>query len=127
MSFGSPGVFPMPASGGPQYLYFRQMQPGYEEITDRHDYDDGGASFVLRNDTAPIIFVLKYDGLSVAEAATLYAHRADAFGEAFGFSLTNPRTSQTYTNVHYAPDGWKEDHTKTWINSLEITLIWRPV
>lgn len=125
MPLGSPGVFPLPAAGGPPYLYFHQFQPAWSEIVDKHIYDDSSASVVMRNDSGPIRWTIRYDGLTAAQAATLDAHLNDAGGEAFGFSLTNPRTLTVYTNVHY--DGeYGEDHTKTWSNSREIHLIQYP-
>jgi hypothetical protein len=126
MPLGSPGTFPLPAAGGPRYLYFHQFQQDWSAVTDKHIYEDGGASFVMRNDEGPIRWTIRYDGLSLTEAATLDAHRADAGGEVFGFQLVNPRTSVTYTGVHYDEE-YAEDHEKTWINSREIHLIKRPV
>lgn len=125
MAFGSPGVYPLPAVGGPQYAKFRALQPDYAAVTDRHEYDDGGISIVLANDVAPVIFVIEYTGLSIASAALLYTHRADAFGEAFGFQLTLPRSPSTvYQGVRYLE--WTEDHTRTWNNKITVKLIWRP-
>lgn len=125
MPFGSPGPYPTPAAGGPQYLKFHQYQPSYEDVTDEHVYEDGGSSYVLANDVAPIIFLFEYDGLEEDLIAPIDAHRADAFGSAFGFGFTNPRTDQVFTNVHYLD--WSEDHRKTWNNSRTVRLIWRPV
>lgn len=130
MSFGSPGAFPMvgvsTAYGtSPPYLKFHQFQGTYSEVTSTHIYEDGGASFVLYNDTAPIRFEITYAGLTEAQVAVLDAHRADAFGEVYGFSLTNPRTLATYSNVHYDSE-FAEDHIKTWNNSRTIHLIKRP-
>lgn len=135
MPFGSPGPYPIPAEtiitsggvevGGPQYLKFRQFTPSYDEVTDQHTYEDGGASFVLRNDTAPIVFLFEYDGLLEEEAAILDNHRADAFGSAFGFELTNPRTEEVFQDVHYLE--WAEDHLLIeTVNKRIIRLIKRP-
>lgn len=126
MPFGSPGAFPLPAAGGPPFLKFRQMQPDFAAVSHRHDYEDGGASFVAMNDTGPIYFELEYNGLTAAQAALILAHFADAGSELFGFSFTNPRTSTVYTDVHYAPDGFQEDHSRIWNNSFRIRLVKRP-
>ena len=126
MPVGSPGAFPLPAAGGPPYLKFHQYQAAYEEVTDKHIYEDGGASFQTFNDDAPIRWIIEYDGLEEAQVADLDEHRADAFGEVYGFSLTNPRTNVTYTDVHY-DDSFEEDHAKVWQNRRVIHLIKRPV
>lgn len=125
MPFGSPDAFPTPAEGGPQFLKFHQYQPSYDDVMDEHIYEDGGASYVLFNDTAPIIFLFEYDGLEEDLVSTVDAHRADAFGKAFGFEFTNPRTDEEFTDVHYLD--WDEDHRKTWNNRRTVRLIWRPV
>lgn len=135
MSLGNPFAYPIPnqvvdTSGGeiaaPQWLKFHQYQQAYDEVSDRHDYEDGGASFTIRNDTAPIRWLIIYDGLLEDEAAIFDAHRADAFGEVYGFSLTNPRTGVTYTDVHY-DEGFEEDHVLyQTINRRVIHLIKRP-
>lgn len=135
MAFGSPGPYPIPSetvitSGGasvpgPPYLKYHRYQPSYDDVTDEHEYEDGGASYVLANDQAPIIFLFEYDGLNQDQHAILDNHRADAFGKAFGFEFTDPRTSQEFTNVHYHE--WDEDHTKVWSSKRVVQLIWRPV
>jgi hypothetical protein len=136
MAFGSPGPFPIPSVtvitsggaevGGPQYLKFHQYQPSYADVIDEHVYEDGGVSYVLANDTAPIVFLFEYDGLLEAEAATLDNHRSDAFGPAFPFELTNPRTGQVFQGVRYLE--WDEDHRLyQTINSRVVRLVWRPV
>lgn len=135
MPFGSPGAYPIPSVtvvtsggvevGGPQYLKYHRFQPSYDEVTDEHIYDDGGASYVLYNDTAPIIFLFEYDGLLDDEAAILDNHRADAFGNAFGFQLTDPRTEEVIENVHYFE--WDEDHLLIeTVNRRSVRLIKRP-
>lgn len=130
MPFGDPGPYPIPALStangiGPVWLKFHQFQPAYAEVTEKHEYEDGGASFQTANDTGPIRWAIEYDGLSAAEVAVLDAHRNDAMGEVYGFDLTNPRTSVTYTDVHF-DEGWSEDHQKTWVNSRAVRLIKRP-
>lgn len=111
---------------GPMWLKMHQYQQAYAEVTDKHIYDDGGASFVSRNDTAPIRWVMEYDGADLDEVAVLDGHRAEAFGELYGFTFVNPRTAVSYSGVHYDED-FDEDHTKIGINSRVIHLIKRPV
>lgn len=126
MAFGSPATYPFMAASGPQYLKMRQLQPNYEEVTDKHIYEDGGASHVLFNDTGIIVWIIEYDGLSRAQFDVLAAHHADAAHEAFGFNLTNPRTSTAYTGVHYDEGGWEEDHTVIDSIRVSVRLIKRP-
>lgn len=129
MPFGDPGPYPIPSGGtganGPQYTKFRQFRPDYDEVSDTHIYEDGGASYVLFNDSAPIIFLFEYAGnLLVEEAMPLDEHYEFAAGQVFGFTLTNPRTDQVFTNVHYLED--EDDHSKTWMQQRTNRLIWRP-
>lgn len=134
MPLGTPGAYPIPGAStsygiGPPWLKLHQYQPDYKQVTSRHDYEDGGASFVTFNSVAPIIWLIEYDGLDGGAAqnfAAIDAHRADAFGEVYGFSFTNPYTNVTYTDVHYMQE-FEEDHKKTWINKRTIRLIKRPV
>jgi hypothetical protein len=114
---------------GPQWSKFHQFQPAYKEVTDKHIYEDGGASFLTFDDTAPIRWTIIYeDFLLLAEVAVLDAHRAEAFGEVYGFSLYNARDGVTYTGVHYDEE-FSEDHSHMYTNSnsREIHLIKRPV
>lgn len=125
MPFGNPDAFPLPAEGGPIYLKFHQYQPAYAEVVQKHIYDDGGFSTVSFNDTAPIRWLIEYDGLPEDQVAILDAHRADAFGEVYGFTLTNPRTEEEFEDVHYDEE-FDEDHTRTHVNRRVIRLIKRP-
>lgn len=128
MPVGSPGAFPMPSAGGPQYAKFHMFEPAYSEVTDKHVYEDGGASFQTFNSSAPIRIVIEYDGYTLTELATLKAHRADAFGEVYGFSIAIPASwgGGTLTDVHY-DESFEEDHAKTWEQRRVIHLIKRPV
>src|SRR5688500_2722833 len=124
MPFGSPGPYPIPSEtiitsggvevAGPRYIKFWQFVPSYDEVVDEHIYEDEGASYVIRNDTAPIIFLFEYPGnIDEDESAILDDHRADAFGKAFGFELTNPRTLEVFQDVHYLDS--QDDHIKVWM------------
>lgn len=130
MPFGSPGAYPVPGAStaygtGPQWLKMHQFQPQYQAVTDSHEYEDGGASFVTFNDVAPILWVIEYNGLSEAQSAVIDGHRADAFGAAYEFTFFNPRNSTTYQRIHYVVD-FQEDHRKTWNNSRIVKLIQLP-
>lgn len=111
---------------GPMWTKMHQYQLAYKDVIDKHVYEDGGASFTTQNDTAPIRWLIIYDPrLSLVEAAVIDAHRAEAFGEVYGFNFYNPRDGVTYSSVHYDEE-FGEDHNKTWLNSREIHLIKRP-
>lgn len=133
MPLGTPGAYPIPGAStsygiGPPWLKMHQFQPDYKAVTSVHTYEDGGASFVTFNDTAPIRWTIEYDGLNGEAAQDFSAiddHRADAFGEVYGFEFTNPYTSTTYQDVHYDA-AFEEDHRKTWINKRVVHLIKRP-
>lgn len=130
MPFGDPGAYPTPGGGtganGPQWLKLHIYQPTYGDVTEKHIYEDGGASFVTFNDTAPIRILIVYDGLLDSEAEILDDHRADAFGEVYEFTFTDPRTAMVYTGVHY-DEGHEEDHRLIeTINNRTIRLIKRP-
>lgn len=131
MPYGDPGPYPIPSGGtgnnGPIYIKFRQFSPSFDEITNEHVYEDGGASHVAFNDTAPIVFLFEYPGsLLEEEAEILDDHYANAGGKLFGFELTNPRTLEVFQNVHYFER--EDDHLeRVWLQSRIIRLIWRPV
>jgi hypothetical protein len=129
MPYSDPGPYPIPSGGtgsnGPILMKFRQFSPTWDDVTDEHIYEDGGASYVSFNDTAPIIFLFEYPGhLLQEEAAILDEHYNDAGGKLFGFELTNPRTLEVFQDVHYLER--EDDHEKTWMESRIVRLIKRP-
>jgi hypothetical protein len=127
-----PAAFPMVSVSGsnPPTLYF-QSEPE-EFVVNKTVYDDGGADYALQVGGSGVRrWVLRYGGLTAAQAAILDSHLASAFyspeeGSAYGFSFTDRDTGVTYTGVHYAPGGYKKDHIKTWNCSREIVLERRP-
>lgn len=136
MPLFSPGPYPIPSVtvitsggasvGGPQYTKYHRYQPSFDDVVDTHEYEDGGASFVMRNDTAPIIFLFEYAGhLLSEESDILDEHHHHAFGPAFGFELTDPRTDEVFQDVHYLE--WEEDHDiiQT-LNRRIVRLVKRP-
>jgi hypothetical protein len=124
--------FPMVSTSGsnPPTLYF-QLEPE-EFVVSRTVFDDGGADYKLQSGgTGVKRWILKYDGLTAAQAAILDAHVASAFysedmGSAIGFNFRDRDTAVLYSNVHYAPGGYKKGHTKTWVCSREVILEKRP-
>lgn len=130
MPYGDPGPYPIPSGGtgnnGPIYMKFRQFSPRFDDVTNEHVYEDGGASHVAFNDSAPIVFLFEYPGnLLEEDAEILDEHYANAGGRLFGFELTNPRTLEVFQNTHYLER--EDDHEKTWLQSRIVRLIWRPV
>lgn len=111
-----------------------------EFVVGRTIFDDGGADYKLQNGGAGLKrWIIKYDGLTAAEAASLDAHLASTFysedeGSAVGFNMRHhvPGTSWSdtsgtlYASVHYSPGGYKTVHSKTWSNAREIVLEKRP-
>lgn len=135
-----PAEFPLPGVSGsnPIPLFF-EMQPE-EFIVNRVIYDDNGADYALQvGGNGLRTWIIKYEGLTLAQAAILDAHLASCFysedeGSAFGFNFRHhvagtawTDTSGTlYANCHYAPGGYKKNHSKVWICSREITIEQRP-
>lgn len=132
--------FPLPSVSGsnPIPLFFEQMEEDF--AGDRSIYDDNGADYKQQNGGAGTkTWVIRYEGLTSAEAAIIDAHLASAVYSSqvgsfngFNFRTHVPGTAWTdtsgtlYANVHYAPGGYKKSHTKTWANSREIILEKRP-
>lgn len=120
----TPDPYPTPGEGGPQYLYFEEIEPEYrsylQEFPDLH---------VDANITAGKIrhFVFEYDGLSAADAQILDDHYALA-KTAFSFQLTVPRTGEVITGVRYdSQDGFKiPNHKKVWVRSRSVRLVKYP-
>ena len=125
-------AFPMPSVSGsnPTPLFHEMLEE--EFVVARTIYDDNGADTALQHGgNGKKTWILKYNGLTLALAAIIKAHIAAAkydpdSGSAYGFSFTDRDSGTTYTNVHYAPGGYKQSHTKTWIWAFEITLEKRP-
>ena len=118
---------------------FFEAQPETFMVT-KTVYDDGGADYALQSGGVGVKrWIIRYDGLTLAQAALIDAHVVSAFyseddGSAYGFNfrdhipgtLWSDTTGTLYTGVHYAPGGYRKGHTKTWIQSREIILERRP-
>lgn len=123
-------AFPMPSAGGPPLLFFEMLEEEFS--VDRTIYDDMGADTALQHGgNGKKTWIFKHGGLTSAQAAVIKAHLASAKyspdqGSAIGFDMTDRDSGTLYSNVHYAPGGYKQSHTKTWIWSFEITLEKRP-
>lgn len=132
--------FPMVSVSGsnPIPLYFELEAE--EFVVGRTIYDDNGADYKLQNGGAGLKrWIVRYDGLTLAQSAILDTHAASAFysadeGSAVGFNfrhhlpgdLWSSTAGTLYSNVHYAPGGYKKGHSKTWSASREILLEKRP-
>jgi hypothetical protein len=118
--------YPMPSVSGsnPDPLFFKQMpeifQVGFTQ------YDDGGRDFKLQNGGSGIKkWLLKYDGLTEAQAALLDAHKDTAKLDengvsAFAFNFRDKISTTLYSNVRYTR--YVVDHTKRWSQSREVEL-----
>lgn len=107
-----------------------------EFVIGRTIYDDNGADYKLQHGGAGLKrWIIKYDGLTAAQAAIIDAHLASCFysedeGSAYGFNLRHhiggedwTSTNGTlYSGVHYAPGGYRKSHIKVEIQSREIVL-----
>lgn len=100
------------SSSNPPPLFF-EMQP--EEFSvGRTIYDDEGADYKLQHGGNGVKrWIIRYDGLDPTWAAILDSHLASTFyspdeGSAIGFNFRDVRTGVLYSNVHYAPGGYRE-------------------
>lgn len=136
-----PAEFPTPAVSGsnPIPMFYEAEPEGF--VVGKTVYDDNGADYKLQNGGAGVRrWILRYDGLTAAQAAILDAHLAACFysedeGSAFGFNFRAhtigdlPWTSTAgtlYSGVHYAPGGYRKSHEHADICTREIILEKRP-
>lgn len=121
--FTDPASYPVPSTGGPTYTNLLRLAPRYQ--IDAQKFKTGGRDFRLKAQTKIYEFVITYDFLTVAEAATLDAHFISARGEWAGFDFVDPRSGSTFRNTHYAPDGLvSKPAQKRWAPAREVRLIW---
>jgi hypothetical protein len=132
--------YPLPSvsSSNPIPLFFERAQE--EFIVNRTIYDDNGADTALQaGGSGLIVWHIRYDGLTLAEAAILDAHLATAFysadeGSAYGFNFRHHIPGDTwsstagtlYANCHYSPGGYSKSHTHTGSQAREIVIEKRP-
>lgn len=132
--------FPLPSASASNPVPLFYEQQAEEFVVGRTIYDDNGADYKLQNGgSGRKVWIIRYDGLTDAEAAILDAHLASTFysdeqGSATGFnfrhhvpgSLWSSTSGTLHSGVHYAPGGYKKSHTKTWSCAREIMLEKRP-
>ena len=135
-----PAEYPLPSVSGsnPIPLYFEMLTEEFS--VDRTIYDDSGADTALQHGGAGIKrWIIRYDGLTIAEAAILDAWVATMFyseekGSAYGANfrhhvagtLWSDTSGTLYSNVHISPGGYKTGHEKTWTQMREVYLEKRP-
>jgi hypothetical protein len=127
-----PAEFPLPSvsSSNPVPLFF-EMQPE-EFVVGKTVYDDNGADYRLQNGGNGIKrWIVKYDGLTSAEAAILDNWAASMFyspdeGSAYGANFRDRDTTTLYSGVHIAPGGFRKAHTKLSAQQRDFLLEKRP-
>lgn len=119
----APSAYPVPLLGGPQYTHLLRLPNKHDTLRAR--FPSGGADFRPRSPHFTAMWRIKYDFLSLADAAILDAHFIAARGSYFGFDFTDPRTNLRYTNVRIAPQGYRYvEHEKRAFPKREVELVW---
>lgn len=128
--------FPSVSSTNPIPLYYERLPEEFR--THIHVYDDNGADYGLQTGgTGLTVFIIRYDGLTLTEAALLDNWAATTFydpenGSAYGFNFRHhiagtawTSTAGTlYANCHIGPGGYKTSHTQAQIQAREF-IIWK--
>ena len=116
----------MPAGGGPPLLYFQELPVSFKG--GKTEFDDGGVDAALQHGgTGTRRWVVRYGGLTAAQAATIISHYnsaqflADEGISAQTFSLTDRDTATTYTGVRY--EKFEHSRPKVWSNAFEIQFV----
>lgn len=116
----TPAAFPAVATIRPSY--FDELQGDWGEFGQL--FGDLKPEFATLQAAKVRVFILRYTGLSVADAATLDDHYESTRG-GLSFTFTQPRTSEALTGVRYA-ERPEADHTKIWAQSRSIKLVLFP-
>lgn len=132
--------YPLPSvsSSNPTPIYFELLPE--EFVVGKTVYDDNGADYRLQaGGTGKKTWIIKYNGLTAAQAAILDAHMLSAFyspdeGSAAGFNFRHhiggdfwSSTAGTlFSNVHYSAGGYKTSHSKVFNHAREVILEKRP-
>lgn len=135
-----PAEFPLPSvsAANPIPLFFELQQE--EFVVDRTIYDDNGADYKLQHGgIGRKVWIVRYDGLSAAEATILDNWAVSMFyspdeGSAYGANFRDHVPGDTwssvagvlYSNCHIAPGGYRKGHSKSWSQSREIIIEKRP-
>lgn len=135
-----PAEFPFPSVNAsyPTPLYYEALPEQFR--VGKTIYDDEGADYKLQHGgVGHKRFIVRYDGLTLAQAAVLDAWVVTMFyseeeGSAYGANMRHhvagtvwTDTSGTlFSNVHIAPSGYKTGHSKVGIQMREFLLEKRP-
>jgi hypothetical protein len=124
--FGSPGAFPSNATIGQSWTHYRKSEPDFDAITSENEFEDGGRSFLLRNDTPPERWHLIWRGLEPSQADVITTHYRDA-AKVFTFTFTD-KAGAAQTNVRY--EDYKrthagKEHLSQW-QTVEVVLVKLP-
>lgn len=110
--------YPVPAAGGPVINQLIAEPKQYRVV--RYEYEDGAGEV-----NVPVCglqrWVLRYQGLSVAETQVLIDHFNLAKGQVNDFTFANPQDSTSYTGVTYEKIEIPA-HTKYWAGNVNVTL-----
>ena len=135
-----PSEFPLPSVSGSNPIPLHYEMLPEEFVVERTIYDDNGADYKLQSGGAgKKTWVIKYDGLTLAQAAILDAWAVSMFysedqGSAYGSNFRHhvagaawtDGSGTLYSGVHIAPGGYKTSHTLAVIQAREFTLEKRP-
>lgn len=123
-SFGSPGAFPSNATIGQLWTHYRKAEPDVDAVTDENEFEDGGVSFLLRNDTAPESWHLIWRGLEPSQADVITTHYRNAW-KAYSFNFID-KEGATQTGVRYKEykrTHASKEHLSQW-QTVEV-ILWK--
>jgi len=131
-----PAEFPFPSVSGsnPIPLFYEKLPERFN--VGRTIYDDSGVDKKLQSGGAGVkTYVIRYDGLTAAEAAILDNWAATMFysedeGSAYACNFREHVAGTAWTdtsgtllsNVYIAAGGYKKSHEKTWSNAREFLM-----
>lgn len=115
----TPAVLPLAAAGGPQQSYFQEIEPDWGNF--QQMFGDGKQVANTIQTARVRRWLVRWEGLSVTDAATLDAHWESTSG-GLSFSMTDPHTSESITHVRYE-DYQRPDHEKQWAQTRIAKLV----
>ncbi|MFZ9311167.1 MAG: hypothetical protein ACO24O_06675 [Arenimonas sp.] len=118
-TFPAINPYPVPDSGGPQYIFFNEVAPDWGEFG--REFPDGTPAHNTMQTASVRRFVFRYAGLSQADAAILDAHYESTRG-AISFTLVHPRTDEVITGVRYEAYS-RGEHKRIWSQSRDVRLV----
>lgn len=118
----SPSSFPLPSNGGPQYAYFDEMEPDWGGFSSK--FSDGSERFNTIQTVPTRRFVIEWDSLTAAQAASLDAHWESTRG-GLSFTFVHPRTAEVITGVRYSKYS-RNPHRVSWIQNRSAELMRYP-